>query len=504
MLSIITLLIHLATITRYGYFHDELYFIACARHLAWGYVDQPPLVAIAAWLSGFFGYSLIVLRLVPAISAALTVWVTCAIVREFSGARFAQVLAGVGVMLLPTYLVLGNTLTTTSFEPLSWTLVVYLLIRTVRTGEMRWWPAVGVAIAFGMYGKYTMALFAATLLVGLLLTKERRNFLSWWFPLGTALALILIAPNMLWQFQHGWPMFSVLHGDVANRHAFQSGLQLEYRGLAANTAAFAAEQIIYANPILLPVWLTGLAVLMFERDRAQFRAFGIAYLFLFGLAILLNAKGYYIIGSYASLIAAGATAIERALANRPALRPAVIAAELLLTLPFVPISLPVLPIKTFIAYTEVLHMTGTNGTQPHLIQPLYAEEFGWQGLTAAVARVYKSLPAAQRAKTAVFADTFGDAAALDLYGSHYGLPAAISGQNNYYLWGTHGFDGSSVIAVGASQADTLRSAFGSVTLVTTYSHPYRWVVEGPTPIFICTLPHKPLSQLWPLFKWYGA
>lgn len=504
MLSAITLFIHLITSSRYGYFHDELYFIACARHLAWGYVDQPPMVALAAWVSGFFGYSLLVLRAAPAISAALTVWTTCAIVREFGGRRFAQLLAGIGVMLLPTYLVLGNTLTTTSFEPLSWTLVSYLLIRIIRTGKMGLWPAVGLVVAFGLYGKYTMALFATTLLVGLLLTKQRRIFLSRWFPIGAALALISIAPNMLWQYQHGWPMFSVLHGDVANRHPFQSGLQLEYKSLAANAAAFTTEQIIYTNPILLPVWLAGLVVLLFERNRAQFRVFGIGYLCLFSLAILFNAKGYYIIGSYALLIAAGSAAIERALANRQVFRPILIGAELLLTLPFVPISLPVLPIKTFIAYTAVLHMTASNGSPPHLIQPLYAEEFGWQGLTAAVARVYNSLPAPQRAKTAVFADTFGDAAALDLYGPRYGLPPAISGQNSYYLWGTYQYDGSTMVAVGASQADILRRAFGSVKLVATYSHPYRWVVEGPTPIFICTLPRKPLSRLWPLFKWYGA
>ncbi|MEO6913493.1 MAG: glycosyltransferase family 39 protein, partial [Candidatus Baltobacteraceae bacterium] len=166
VLSAITLFVHLVTSTHYGYFHDELYFIACARHLAWGYVDQPPLVAVAAWFSGFFGYSLVVLRLLPAISAALTVWITCAIVREFAGGRFAQLLAGIGVMLLPTYLVLGNTLTTTSFEPFSWTLAAYLLIRIIRNREMPLWPVIGLAVTFGMYGKYTMAMFAATLLVG--------------------------------------------------------------------------------------------------------------------------------------------------------------------------------------------------------------------------------------------------------------------------------------------------------------------------------------------------
>lgn len=502
-LALAALLAHVVASVRYGYFRDELYFIACAKHLSWGYVDQPPLVAFAAWLSAPLGYNLVALRLPAAIAAALTVWLAARIAREFGGGIFAQTLAALATLLLPAYLLLGTTLTTTSFEPLSWTLLVYSLIRLVRTEDPRYWLAAGAAFAFGMYGKYSMLLLAAALLAGLLCTRERRLLFTWWFAAGIALAALALAPNILWQGAHGWPFLDVVRGDFEHRHAFQTGLTLEYKNFAQNAVAFIAEQILYTNPISVPLWLAGAGMLAFAREYRQYRFIAVAYLVLLVLAIWLEAKGYYIIGIYAALLAAGCVLLERVLVRTSA-RAAAVAVFLLITLPFVPMSLPVLPVDSFIAYSKLLHLTGQNGTLPRLIQPVYAEEFGWNDLAEHVAAVYNSLPAAKRSRTAIFADTYGDAGGLDFYGSRYGLPPVISAQNTYYLWGTRGYDGTTLILVGASQADLVRKLYRNVHLVATYGNPYKWVVEGPTPIYLCTDPVAPLSQLWPQLKWYGA
>lgn len=503
VLALLALAAHLATSWRYGYFRDELYFIACSKHLAWGYVDQPPLVAFAAFLATPFHYNLVALRALPVISAALTVWLTARIARELGGGTFAQGLAALAAFLLPAYLLLGNTLTTTSFEPLSWTLLVYACIRLVRANDARYWIGAGAAFAFGMYGKYSMLLLAFALLAGLLLTKERRVLWTWWFAAGGALAALALAPNIAWQAVHGWPFVQVVSGDFAHRHAFQTGLQLEYTNLAQNAVAFIVEQAIYTNPLSVPIWLAGFGAFAFLPRYRNLRFIAIAYVVLLAAAIWLEAKGYYIIGIYAPLLAAGAMLAESA-ARRLAARAALVAVFLAGTLPFVPLSLPVLPVDTFIAYSKALHLTGQNGTPPRLIQPLYAEEFGWDELTAHVAAVYNALPARVRARTGVFADTYGDAGALALYGPRYGLPPPISAQNTYYLWGTRGYDGKTLIVVGASQAAIVRSVYRSVKLVATYGNPYKWVVEGPTPIFLCADPIAPLPVLWPRFRWYGA
>lgn len=501
--ALLTLVAHLATSFRYGYFRDELYFIACAKHPAWGYVDQPPLVAVAAWLSAPAAYNIVALRLLAVIAAALTVWLAARIARELGGGRFAQGVAALATMLLPAYLLLGNTLTTTSFEPLSWTLLVYALIRLVRTGDQRYWLGAGLAFAFGMYGKYSMLLLAAALFIGLVLTKERRFLASVWFAMGSVLALALIAPNVLWQASHGWAFVQVVEGDFAHRHAFNTGLQLEYHNFVKNAVAFIIEQLVYTNPLSVPLWIAGFAMFAFSRRFTDLRFIAIAYVVLLVVAIWLEGKGYYIIGIYAVLLAAGGVAAERMLTTR-AWRIAAIAVFLICTLPFVPLSLPVLPIQTFIAYSKTLHLTGQNGEPAHVIQPVYAEEFGWNELAQHVAAVYNALPPDVRVHTGIFADTYADAGGLDFYGPRYGLPPAISAQNTYYLWGTRGYDGRTLIVVGASQADVVRRYFRKMTLVATYGHPYKWIVEGPTPIYLCSDPIVPLAQIWPHLRWFGA
>ena len=231
------------------------------------------------------------------------------------------------------------------------------------------------------------------------------------------------------------------------------------------------------------------------------RFVSVASVVVVAAAIALGAKGYYVIGLYASLIAIGAVEIERLAAT---LRVALAAALVLTAAAALPFSLPLLPIDGLIAYCQRLGLTGRGGTPSHLVQPVFAEEFGWERLARDVAGVYRSLPPNLRNATAVYADTYGDAGALDFYGPRYGLPPAISSQNSYYLWGTHGYDGRTMVAVGATRIDLLRRYYRSVTLVRTSAEPYKWIVEGPSPIYLCRDPVAPLATIWPYLRWYGA
>jgi hypothetical protein len=149
-------------------------------------------------------------------------------------------------------------------------------------------------------------------------------------------------------------------------------------------------------------------------------------------------------------------------------------------------------------------LTGGGINRPHLIQPVFAEEFGWRRLAGDVAAVYRSLPPSDRQGAAIYADTYADAGALDFFGPRFGLPPAISSQNSYYLWGTHGYDGRVLVAVGASRIDLLRRYYRDVRLARESDEPYRWIVEGPSPIYICRDPVAPLSVIWPKLRWYGA
>ncbi len=497
------LLLHLVTIARYGYFRDELYFIACARHLAWGYVDQPPLVAFAAWPATPFDYHLIALRLLPAIAAALASLVAMLIARDLGGGKFAELLAGVSVALLPAYLLLGNLLTTTSFEALSWTLVVWLCVRLIlsKPDRHRTWLLLAVAVAFGLYGKYSMGLLVGALLAGLLLTRERTVLRTRWLAIAAGLCVALVLPNLLWQWSHGWPFLAVIAGDAAHRHAFNTGLVLETQNVLTNAFAFASEQLVYTNPLSAPIWITGLVAPFAWPKLRELRFVSVAFIALVIVAVALEAKGYYIIGIYGALLAMGAVVVERAASWLRITALAALATVAVLTMP---LSIPVLPLHAFIGYSAMLGMTGRDGTPPKLVQPIYAEEFGWRRLARDVASYYYALPAATRPTTAIYADTYADAGAIDLFGQSDALPPAISSQNTYWLWGTHGYDGRTLLAIGASRIDLLKRYYGSCKLLGTSSEPLKWAVEGPAPIYLCTQPTQSLDAIWPHLQWYGA
>ncbi len=498
------LALHVATAWRYGYFRDELYFIACSKHLAWGYVDQPPLVAIAALLAAPFHYQLIALRLLPAIAAALTPVVGMQIAKELGGGRFAQLLAGVSIALLPAYLLLGNVLTTTSFEGLSWTLVIWCVLRIVRSKQraaLPWWIGLGAAVAFGLYGKYSMGLLVIAVLIGLLATPQRRFIFTWQVALSALIAFALIAPNLFWQARHGWPFFEVLQGDAAHRHAFNTGLTLEYRSFFPNALAFAGEQLLYTNPVAVPVWLAGSIAPFARRSLRDLRFLSIAYCVLFVLAVLLEAKGYYIIGIYGALLATGSVAVEQA---AKAIRWTLLTVIVAVAVVTLPLSIPVLPLRQFIAYTAMLGMTGRNGEPMRLVQPVYAEEFGWDRLARDVSSFYNALAPGTRALTGIYADTYADAGAIDFFGPKYHLPPAIGSQNTYWLWGPRGYDGKTLIAIGATRIDLLRRYYRSVQLIKTSNEPLKWAVEGPAPIYLCTDPIMPFDRIWEKLRWYGA
>lgn len=508
MIAVATFFLHYLTAWRYGYFRDELYFIACGKHLAWGYVDQPPLVAFVAWLAQPAHDTQLALRVLPALAAALAVAVTVELARDLGGGRFARALAGTAVALLPAYLLLGNVLTTTSFEALSWSLVTWLVVRIVRARERddgratpRLYVYAAAAIAFGLYAKYSMGLLVAALLVGLLLTRERRALATPWAAACAALTTLLVLPNFLWQAMHGWAFLAFMAGDAAHRHAFNNGLFLETHQLASNALAFAAEQFTYTNPLSAPVWFCGIIAPFAWPKLRSLRFLSLAFGVVMLVAVVLEAKGYYVIGIYAPLLAVGAVVVERAATW---LRAIAFAALVAVGVAAMPLSIPVLPLDGFIAYTKLLGMTGRDGTPARLVQPIYAEEFGWDRLAHDVARYYDALPPAARAATAIYADTYADAGAIDFFGPAYGLPNAIGSQNTYWLWGTRGYDGSSLIAIGATRFTLLQASYASCRLLGTSNEPLKWVVEGPAPIYLCTHPKEPFARIWQRLRWYGS
>jgi hypothetical protein len=486
------LLVHLYAGRNYGYFVDELYYLACSRHLAWGYVDQPPLIALITWFTRrLLGESLPALRFLPAVAGSAEVALTALIARELGGKRFAQGLAALATLVAPAILATDSLLTMNAFEPLFWMGCAWLLIRIIKTGDQRLWIWFGVFAGLGLENKYSMLIFGAGILAGLLLTSQRRFLASRWIWMGGVIAFLILLPNLLWNIQHHFPFLEL----QANIH--RSG-----RDVPLGPVQFFGQEIVTLLPLALPIWLAGLWYYFFSKPGQPFRALGWAWIFTAAVIVTVSPRVYYLHPAFPVLFAGGSVIWESWLAQRR-YRPVKLAYLALMVAEgavFSPLAVPILPPEMYIRYTKALRFE-TPRIETHKLGPLpqiYADQFGWEEMTAAVARVYNGLPPGVRAKTAIFGQNYGQAGAIDLFGPKYGLPPAISGHQNYFYWGPRNYTGESMIVMQGQQTD-LERYYSSVKKVGSVYHPYSMPYEH-FDIFYCRGLKLPLKELWPRVK----
>jgi len=485
------LVFHLLIANRYGIFRDELYYLACSEHLGAGYVDQPPLIAFVAWIARHvFGESLIGLRFLPAVAGAATVWLTGKLARDFGGGAFAQALAALAAFATPVFLLMHHWLTMNAFEPLIWLACTWCIVRAINHDEPRYWLWFGVLIGVGMENKYSTAFFAFAVVGGLLLTPQRRFLASKWIWFGALCSLLIFLPNLIWMVRHNFPFLELMHN-------IRSG----HRDIVRGPVAFIIDQIKMMNPILFPLWAGGLVWLFFSNIGRHFRIVGWIYLLLLIAFIVLKAKNYYVAPAYPMLFAAGAVAFENLSRERVRwARPIYVAAVILVTSLFVPLAVPVLSPENYIVYQKALGIeppraeNQENGPLPQH----FADEFGWEDMARKVGEIYNALPPEQRAKTAIFANGYGQAGAIDFFGKKYGLPKSICRHQNYWLWGPRDYTGESVIVLG-SDGKGDREHFASVEAVGRTDHPYSRRDEH-FDIFLCRDLNTTLQALWPKTK----
>lgn len=490
-LSLAALALHLAVAGRYDFFRDELYYIACSRHLAFGYVDQPPLIAVVVWLTRhLLGHSLFALRVPAALAAAALVWLTGRVTRELGGSRYAQGLAAVCILVAPVYQVFGYLMTMNAFEPLFWLACAWLLIRIVKTGERRLWLWFGLVAGLGLENKYSLGVFGLGVVAGLLLERDWTEFRTEWIWLGGALALLLAWPNLVWQYANGWPFLQL----VRNIHA--SG-----RDLWPGTLGFFFQQFLLLNLFALPVWVAGIWYFFRAGKGRRYRALGWAFVFVYAVFFALHGKSYYLAPVYAMMFAGGAIVLDDLFARwrRAWLRPASLAVLAVAGAMVVPLSLPVLPVPALARYVRWFPLTPKATEKSHLAADLpqyFADQFGWRALTAATAKTYWALPGEDRAQAAILGSNYGESAAIDLYGPAYGLPASIGIHQNYWLWGPRDYTGAVTIVLGASYA-SLVTECGHVALGAAYDDPYGLEHD---PILVCYNAVENLPEIWPSLK----
>lgn len=490
--ALVRIVLYFFAAPHYGYFRDELYLLACGEHPAWGYVDQPPLIGWIAWLlQHTIGTSLWAIRLLPALAGVATVVLAGLLAREWGGRRWAIFLASLAALMAPVLLAMSHLFTMNAFDPMLWTAIAYVVARIDKSGRGHLWLLAGALVGIALLNKYGVAFWLAGLVIGILFTPLRRHLRDRWLWLGVALATVMVLPNFFWQLRRQFPFLQLMH------NVRQSGRDIVLPPLPFLKAQ--AEMLGYVAAILVLFAL----LFFFSKQGRPFRAFAWAYLVFLAEMMVLHGKMYYLAPAYPVMFAAGAVCIESATASKfwvwakPALAVGILAVSGI----YAPTILPLLSVPNFLAYQHAMGIQQQKfeHMRPGVLPQLYADMFGWEEIAQSVAAYYRTLSPDEQRKTAIFGNNYGDAAAIDFFGPRYGLPKAIGGHQNYWIWGPREYTGESLIVLGEGDERNMQAFCASYSIVGNAKHPLSRRDEW-LPIYHCRGLKWNLQEIWPELK----
>jgi hypothetical protein len=467
----------------YGYFIDELYYLACSKRLAFGYVDHPPLsIAILALVTKVVGTSKLAIRIPALACVAGSIFTSAVLARRFGGGGFASALAALAAATSPIALILGSFYSMNAIELLLWPLASLAFLEAIR-GNDRAWLVLGAIFGLGLENKHTMVVLALAFACGVVATSARARLRTQWLWLGVALAVALVIPNLVWQHANGWPSFE-----------FYRNAQ-SLKNIPTGPVKAIANQILVAGPGAIAVWIAGAVWLL--RDQ-RFRSLGVAFVVLFAMMIASgSSRPDRIAPFYSTLFAAGGVVLERAV-TRPWLRALACVPPFVLGALLAPVTIPVLDPARTAAYTKTLGLfpkTEKGKTSP-IPQPL-ADRTGWPELARDVESVVGSLSPEERSHARILCTSYGVAGALEELG--HDLPPVIATHDSYWLWGPGDGTPDVIVAIGFSDhllAEVYADRRDALVHRCTYCMSWR----DDMPIVIAREPHGALASIWPRAK----
>jgi len=489
--AVLAFALHAVFAGRYDLFRDELYFIVCGQHPAFGYADQPPVVPLLA--AGFYalGHSVWVTRLPATLAAGALAWLAVRFVRLLGGGTTAAIGAGLCVIISPMMMGVVATFNTTSLDPLAWTAIAFCLVHAARTGDRRALWLCGLIAGIDLEVKYSLVLWCVALAAGLAATAERRLLMHKDFWIAVVIAGVIAVPSVIWQALNHFPFLEL-------------AAAAKYKNADTTPAAFLLNQVLVMGPLLAPVWICGLIGPFVVDSLRPARFLAIGFVVFVVLVLSTHGKDYYLAACYPALFVIGAVAIGhwvKPVAGKAALGGWAVAA-VAFSAWISPLALPVLPVpalKAFIAHFPLRPQQQEKSFKGTLLPQVFADQLGWHDFTRQVGMAWMQIPAADRAQTSIKVDNYGEAAALDIYGKPYGLPPVLSGHNQYYIWGPRGQKAVNLLVVQEHPERLVPYCRQTTILATTYS-PDAMAYENGKVVAYCRGLKVDLKALWPELK----
>ncbi|MGC2299251.1 MAG: glycosyltransferase, partial [Acidobacteriaceae bacterium] len=337
--------------------------------------------------------------------------------------------------------------------------------------------------------------FLVAMLIAVLLTPQRRILASRWFGVAVAIIVALALPNLLWQIHNHWPTLEWL-----------VGISKSDKDVKLPPLQFLLAQLMTLTPWTVILWLGGVIWLLVSKTARPFRFLGVLYLVYLPMMMLMHAKDYYLAPVYPIYFAAGGMRLLPA-TSRSVTRDILVSIyALLLIVGFfltIPFSIPVLPPQKFVAWSKTMHFQpkDSENHDATILPQFYADRFGWHEMVEKVAAIYNALPPDERAITGIYAENYGEASAINLFGPKYGLPVAISGHQSYWLWGPHGYTGQETIIINGAPLAEMNKYYASCVVAGQLDNPLSMPWEK-KPIYLCRGRNATFEADWKDFKHY--
>lgn len=485
-LAVVKLCIHFWANTRgYDFHRDELLYVALGQHPAWGYWSNPPLIGWVSWvIQHMLGNSLGAVRLIPELASCALIFLAGLITREFGGGRTAQFLAGLGIVISPAFLRAGGMLQPVIFDILAWTLVCYFLLRVLRSNSLVGFRWFGLLFGLGMLNKYMLFFLLLGLIPALLLSRYRRLLWSRGALEAALIAIVIVLPNLWWQYHYHFPVIDHMRGLSSNQLVNVQRLN------------FLTDQFFMcATGVLL--WLPGIIYCLQHRKESKW-VLGLLYIFVILILVLLKGKSYYTLGLYPAMIAAGAVAWEYWTRRRQWIVWVVSIAMIAGVLPLFPYALPVLKPEKMVRFGQkIVDKYGFEAPlrwedgELHPLPQDYADMLGWEELGGLVEKAYDT--ADDQPHTIVYAENYGQAGAISRFCSPK-VPRPFSFSDTYRLWIPIDIDATALIYVNDELGEDVEALFADIRLIGKIETPY--AREGGTMVYLCQQPRSSFPEFW--------